>query len=354
MKYPNYNIKLSLKKSSNLLLKKLQNNWDNYDIYDLYDGSLIKLFYYNNTWNTATNKCINATHSKLINSRSYADLFNDINLDYSILDKNKCYAFILLHKENKLICEYPKPMIVHLGTFNLNTLSEEKNDIFNKFPELDIESLILTDNNYIYKPKKRNFSSFNSLIESFDNINYDNLLSTSQNNKILIPGYFIINKLTGQRIKIINPKYQYLQYIKGNNRNMIYYIIDLQKNKYILDLLLRYFPEYKDIDEYIKGITKKLVYYIYTHWHYKYINNNICDFIKTEEHNSLSIKYNANNLYPEFKDIFDKILIYIKNNNLSNDYVNPELIMNIMMNNLDSKQILNLYGALMHNIQCTT
>jgi len=321
-------------------LDKIQLEWNNYDIYDLYDGTLIKLFYYNNEWCTATNKCVNASHSKWISFKPYSDLFNDINLDYSLLNKKHCYAFILLHPENKLVCKYPRPIIVHLGTFDLIKLEEVQinNSELTHLPELDINT-INNGNKNVYNPKIKKFDSLYNLIKSFDEINKSN---------DLFPGYFLINKKTGKRIKIANPKFKYIQYIKGNNRNMIYRIIDLQKNPKELQLLLYYFPEYSELNEYIHGITKKLVFYIYTQWHYRYINTDMSKYLMTNSRSD-----DKKFIYPEFKTIFNKVINLIKMKGLTKESVNPEIIREIMIKELNSKQILNLYGALMHNVQCT-
>lgn len=290
-------------------------NFDNYSVQKLYDGTLIKLFYYNNKWCVATNKCIDADQSKWTSNRSYWELFTDIPLNYEILNKDHCYAFMLLHPENRLICEYKRPILVNIGEFDLLTGEEVINTVFSETEQFTNNQ---TDQN-IFIPETMNFSSMSELLLSFDNSD-------------LFPGYFLINKQTRTRVKIINPKYKYLQYIKGNSRNMLYKMVTLQKYDRERKLLLEYFPEYNELDMTIKNILKKIVYYIYTQWYNSYVNN-ITPYV-----------------YPEFLHPIANINKYIKQNNIRKDDVTIQLFSRIILNQLNGKKLINLYTTLTNNI----
>jgi hypothetical protein len=105
---------------------------DNLDKNNLYveksiEGTLIRIFYYNNDWIVSTKKCINASKSKWLSDKSFLELFEDCVSKYNFMEKlNKsyCYSFIIMHPENNIVVNYTKPDICHISTRDLNTMDE--------------------------------------------------------------------------------------------------------------------------------------------------------------------------------------------------------------------------------------
>ena len=96
-----------------------------------YEGTLIRLFYYNNKWNMSTKKMINALNARWTSSKSFGEMFLEI-FDPSILDKldkNHCYSFIMSHNENNIIFKYASNFLIHISSIDLVNQVEIESDI---------------------------------------------------------------------------------------------------------------------------------------------------------------------------------------------------------------------------------
>ena len=96
-------------------------DWNTAQVQAKIDGSIVKLYYYKGIWHWATNGCIEArdANAPMLNRTfqdvlELADNFNDIN--YDNLDKNKTYIFELVSPETRVVVEYDKTHLYHLGT----------------------------------------------------------------------------------------------------------------------------------------------------------------------------------------------------------------------------------------------
>ena len=254
----------------------IKKNWEDYIIQELYDGTLIKLYFDGRMWKTATNKCVDASRSKWHSKRTFDELFSDIEIDYEILNKRHTYAFILLHPENRMISKYYHPALVHVGTFDLDKLCEVQESeldycLKTNLDDNDSHLIDKTKKNDAFRgimrnPKLCNYSNIEELMQSFEEIN-------SSDSEYIFPGYFLVNKNNGDRIKIQNPKYKYVMNIKGNSRNITYRICQLSRSQEELDEFIKYFPEYKKEYDEALSILDKVAYYIHSQWHNKYVNH---------------------------------------------------------------------------------
>ena len=96
------------KHNSTFLKDELLNNWDACKFYESIDGTQIKLYYYNDKWNVSTTRCIQAKNAYWYSKKSFEELFKEASfgLDYSKLNKDYCYSFVLKHKENRIVNRY--------------------------------------------------------------------------------------------------------------------------------------------------------------------------------------------------------------------------------------------------------
>jgi len=109
-------------------------NEDIYSINEKVDGSLIRLYYYGDKWNVASNNNIDAYKCFMGGERTLGDIFdtavkNYNNFDFNKLDKTKIYCLELVSPENKVVLEYDKHELYHLLTRCMNTLDECEIDI---------------------------------------------------------------------------------------------------------------------------------------------------------------------------------------------------------------------------------
>jgi len=191
-------------------------NWNELRVEELVDGTLVRLYYYDSKWYTSTKKVIDASNSYWHSSKSFHDLFveSSSNLDYSKLNKDHCYYFIMKHPENRIVTEYKEKSIVHVGTRNLVTLQE------------------LEENIGVPKPRRCNF------------LNFDELISKAKNLHFYIPGYMISDK-DFNRVKVQGTNYLNIKELKGNVPNMEIRCLQLRKQNQLSDFLI-YYPEYSE------------------------------------------------------------------------------------------------------------
>ena len=114
-----------------------------------------------------------------------------------------------------------------------------------------------------------------------------------------IMGVVFKNKITGMRSKCINPNYERVRKLRGNQANSLYRFLELRV-KGLLQEYLNYYPEEKDL---FRGYQYKIKDYIY-HLHYYYVK---C-FILREPSGKLSKEYKTNmyHLHEEYKTSAEK------------------------------------------------
>ena len=192
-----------------------------------YEGTLIRLFHYNNEWFFSTKKMINARRAKWISSKSFFDLFNEIlpnkNID-EYLDKNMCYSFILVHHENNIVIKYPKNVIIHISTFDI-------------VRQCECEVII---GHGIMK-------SFRQQISFKNEDEVTNYINTIKNDKnIDNEGIIIINE-NYVRQKFKKNLYIFIRNLWGNTNSRFYRYVELRKNPSDLQNYLIYFEKDKSI-----------------------------------------------------------------------------------------------------------
>ena len=215
--------------------EELKQHFESVDtVEELLDGSLVKLYWFNDQWTVATNRCIEARKARWANYRSFYELFQDAvnatkasgTLDYEKLNKRRTYSFVLCHPENRIVANYPTPKIVHVATRDLDTLEEVSEDIGVERP------LAL----------KMDWETFQKRLRS---------------NPYYMPGY-LIRTLDGKRIVVECDKYIRVKELKGNSPDLIYRYLQLQReNEAQFKEFLTYFPEFTWIDSQLETLARE-------------------------------------------------------------------------------------------------
>lgn len=170
---------------------------DNYSIHLLTEGSMIRVFWYNNEWRIGTSRKIDAVYSHWGSDKSFKELFLETlelpenNIHLQNLDKECCHTFLLQHPDVKLGLDIEMACIIPLNKINLETLVETKLDTCFRtklrMPELLTKNLKLSEN------------------------------------------YMVICD-DGTRIKFLNPEYAYVRKILNNNPSLKWgYLEAIQK-----------------------------------------------------------------------------------------------------------------------------
>jgi len=213
------------------------------DINNLYlefaiEGTLVRLFYYNNSWRLASRKCIDASKSKWLSYKNFSELFSDclngINIDDQ-LNMNNCYSFIITHPENKIFVNYEIANIAHVSTRNMVTFEEE--DVFIG----------------IFKPHREKINSTNldSLINYYKNmnmLNYEGII-------------LIDNKFNRQKFK--TNIFLRAKELWGNTNNRFMRYLELRKDHELLNQYLLLFdydkPRFIEYESKISELAKKIL-----------------------------------------------------------------------------------------------
>lgn len=119
-------------------------NPDDFTLTETDDGTLLKVFYYEDKWVVSTNRRIDASRVKWSSNKNFFQLFLDaFSVDYQLNEKDlfgifdeflsqeNTYTFILLHPENQNVIYYRQPELVFVSSRNKNSMLEDHNSIYN-------------------------------------------------------------------------------------------------------------------------------------------------------------------------------------------------------------------------------
>lgn len=272
-------------------------DWSSAEVQDKVDGSIIKLWFYDNKWNWSTNSTIYAKDANANTIHSFQDLilkatnYKDIKFDQ--LNKDYTYIFELVSPENQIVVKYEDYKLYHLGTRNNITGQELKVDIG------------------IEKPKTYPLHSFEDCLEAAKNLNKDD--------SVQYEGFVVVDK-DFHRIKIKSPEYIALHHMIDNGNFSKKRCIELIVSNSDIDKIIKDFPQYEhvfryyqyevsefyfDVDNFI-SITRNL------YAEYSYERKAVANVIKN--HRLATFGFKALNNDKTAKDIVDtsKIENYIE------------------------------------------
>ena len=95
-------------------------NWKTARVEEKIDGSIIKLWYYENAWRWSTNACINAEKAMASPEISFMNIIeaaeNLKEINFSKLNHDYTYIFELTSPYNRVVIKYPNISLWHIGT----------------------------------------------------------------------------------------------------------------------------------------------------------------------------------------------------------------------------------------------
>lgn len=147
-------------------------DWSDYSFQEKKDGSLLRMWYYNNKWNISTSGTIDAFKAPIdIPSnpyRSFGEMFQNIfdsyGEDTSTMLENFTYSFEMTSPDNKIVVNYEDNELTLIGVRNIQTNTE-----------LDPEEANPFEN--IRTPKRWKYGSINEALEEINNVsNFEGLV----------------------------------------------------------------------------------------------------------------------------------------------------------------------------------
>jgi hypothetical protein len=221
-------------------------NLEECDIYDAYEGTLIRIFYFNNKWFISTHRKLNAFRSKWASKESFGTTFkraleaeienneklkaliplgeeNTLERFQSILDKSRQYMFLIKNiNENRIVCYSEPPMLYHVGTFIDGNIS-------------------LTDDIHIPYPNKLNFRDIETLNKYVDNIDIRYL-----------QGVILFTK--NKQYKVYNCDYMDMYKVRGNEPSIKFRYLQVRMDNKYREMLYYMYPDMKDLFENYENI----------------------------------------------------------------------------------------------------
>lgn len=265
----------------------------------LLEGSLIRVYYYNNKWNYSTKKCIDAKTTYWISNKNYYELFydsiNGFDLE-SILNINYCYSFLLIHSENDVVIRCKEKMLYHLNTYDITTLT-------------------IVDKCYLNVPNIKYIPYY-----TIDGNNIIQHINNRKNNIVYDSIGLLITDSENRKYKIMDESYVQLKTLWGNTNNRFMRYLELRKDIELLKSYLSYFKEDKELFIDFENRVNKYSYILLEVYIAKYIKRtNILipyymkkiiymlhgDFIKT------SIKTDFGKIMMKFLEIDAKFLLFM-------------------------------------------
>ena len=224
-------------KSDNFM-KKYSENTDGIIAEEFVEGTMVNVFWNDSidSWEISTRNTVGATSSFYKNDKSisFRDMFleaqQETKLDFSLLEKEYCYSFVVQHPDNRIVVPFIKPKLYLVAVYSIHNdtdiITVNVHDCHG-FNELFSSTLVQFPE--IYK-----FEKYTELVEKY----------ASMNTPYNILGVVIHNKVTGERTKIRNPVYEQVRILKGNQPKLQYQYLCL-RNEGKVGKFLKFFPEHK-------------------------------------------------------------------------------------------------------------
>lgn len=205
------------------------------------EGTMINMFYDYSVgvagcWQIATRNTIGAeVYFYKQGGKTFRQMFLEAcaacNFDFSRLNPQYCYSFVLQHPENRIVVPFSYPSLYLVATYRIE--------------QTETEVIVIPQNNDQYKlnwsstsvkfPSKYEFNSYSELIEKY----------ASPNTPYNIMGVVIKNLQTQERTKIRNPIYEEVRHLRGNQPKLQYQYLSLRHDGKVSEFL-KYYPEMKD------------------------------------------------------------------------------------------------------------
>lgn len=228
-----------------LFKDKLSSMFDKCSVYNSYEGTLLRLFYFEDKWYLSTHKKLDAFKSKWSCRQSFGELFvealaydfqKDVDNNESLLtqfcatlDHTKQYMFLVCNnKENRIVCDaVEKPTLYHVGTF--------------------IDGVVNTDYHIgVRRPEKLVFSNVDEMCQYVEDLDYKKYQGV------------IVFGPENRQYKIVHYEYQRYQSVRGNESSVRFRYIQVRNDRELVNQLKQLYPdrvnEFNEIEKTINSV----------------------------------------------------------------------------------------------------
>lgn len=246
--------------------------------YEAQEGSLLRMFYFGETWYLSTHRKLNAFESKWSSSKSFGQLFTEAltylyNTDMMFktmmnshnvstgnsfkenpdvfelfkkqLNKSKHYMFLLSNsEENRIVCQAPPhPTICHVGTFLNGELLPSESNFSVGIPF----------------PAKIYFKNIYEIISFVKNVNidtYQGVIAFSDDN---------------EQVKILNKEYHTLFLFRANEPSLKFRYLQLRNDPSMVKIFVDLYPNMVETINQYETIIHDIAVFIYNAYIQRFI-----------------------------------------------------------------------------------
>lgn len=216
-------------------------DWSTARVLEKIDGSILGLYWnkYENNWNWSTNGTINAREAPCdsLFSKNFHEIIqkadNLKDIDFDNLNKDWTYIFELVGPENKVVVNYPKTQLYHIGT---------RDNLTGLEMEVDIG---------IQKPKTYPLHTFDDCLKAVKELNAD--IDMKANGSSELKEGFVVVDGNYHRCKVKAIEYLNLHHFANGviyNKDKI--ISLLKTDDFNLNEIVQNYPDYKEVFDYYK------------------------------------------------------------------------------------------------------
>ena len=210
---------------------------ENVYIDDIIEGTMINIWYdeRSSSWEISTKSAIGGDYSYLEGGNTFRQMFFDALGDYDLFAtlstlsvySEFSYSFVLQHPENHIVYKIDIPRLYLVGVYQINK------DNITTIPQDQFQYWGIFQNTPILFSPKLLDVTYSSLLNTFTSIQ-------SENYPV---GVMFTHMETGERSKIVNNVYLKAKIIRGNNPNIFYQYLCLNRIGKV-DEFLVLFPWY--------------------------------------------------------------------------------------------------------------
>jgi hypothetical protein len=295
------------------ILSIIRDNVQHLPVFDSHEGTLLRMFNFNDKWYTSTHRKLDANENKWGSRFTFGEIFEKSLLDevernerlhnvlwrgtnipeqsssivelfQTLLDKSRQYMFFIRNTaDGRIVCNAPEyHTVYHIGTYIDN-------------------NLCLDDDVYLPKPNRHVFTDVSEMLTYANNVD----ISKIQGLIVFLPN--------DVQCKIINSEYSRLTKVRGNEPSLKFRYLQVRMDKNMRNDLYMLYPEFEDVFDNCENMLYRIAKRLYEDYVSRFIKHVIFSIPKDEFR---VIKY-AHDLY-----LSDKV----------NNRINLEMIINIMNN----------------------
>ena len=209
---------------------------NDYDVYTSMEGTLTRLFYFQDKWYVTTNRKLDGFKSYWSSHFSFGQIFvnnilhvyKETNIEsfFEKLDKEQIYFFLLMPTiENRIVCHVDSalPSLYYLGYLQKGKFTED--DVLQRGDELsEISRLQLLEMEDM------------TLSNVVDHVKGVNVWKNQ--------GVILFHKTKNRQIKLLNEEYKRLWSVRNNNPNLFLRYFEIRTDGKMLEDFFKLYPKF--------------------------------------------------------------------------------------------------------------